>query len=299
MAIIVAEEEEFAGKARIYHRYRISGVRKPGGKDGLTGHREIHEYKQMHLPFDPMEQMTLSAVEQIVTSDSSPGPLDPGLQERLRQYAEREARSLDFSLLPSQFQRLPEFQEYLARYQDRSQTTVVVFGTDIHRPKEVHQFRAFRMKEPESEDVFLFNAPGALVNSFLRELADANPDVEIFHPTLDLQGLSAAGMTQVRGASFSIKGRPNLTTAMVYGPGVNEDDAFDEYSKIGQLTFLQLQLVVQTQEVRMMVTSRGSILPYGLDDIVAELRLATEVYKTYLTPFVKGEAPLVQRRRRR
>ena len=49
MSVFVAEEEEFDGKARIYHRYRITGVRKPGGQDGLRGRREVDNYEQMLL----------------------------------------------------------------------------------------------------------------------------------------------------------------------------------------------------------------------------------------------------------
>jgi hypothetical protein len=47
-----------------------------------------------------------------------------------------------------------------------------------------------------------------------------------------------------------------------------------------------------------MVTSHGSLLPYGIDDISEELRLCKEIYDKYLKQFELREEPLIKRKQR-
>lgn len=286
---IVVEDEEYLGKARIYHRYRIRGLISP------TGRSPVKAVHQQALPFvSPQEVRDLADKLTTPVDDEA----DELLQHKLRQMAMQEAAEQESSLTFLSDTRYPGYEEWLARHEDSTRAVFRLFHTDFPNPKQVHPFRAFRSVAADP-DIFLFNAPGSLVDSFLRRLAESHPDAEIMYPHLDLQSLVDEGTTHIRGGSFSIRNRPNLTTAMVFGPGVNEDDAWEEYSRVGQLTYVQMQLALETSDVRMMVTRRGSLLPYGIDDIAEELRLCREVYDRYLKRFEQSEVALNKRKRRR
>lgn len=284
---IVVEDEEFLGRARIYHRFHISGLHRPGGETNLSA-------VQKALPLITREQER-EFVDQLISQRDD--DLDLLRQDRVRAVATQEAAELESSLSLSNSQRFLGFDEYIARHEDHAKLVVRLFHTDIANPKQVHQFRAFHIQD-SMPSIFLFNSPGSLVDSFLRRLGSVHSDLDILYPQLDLKRLADEGNSQIRGASFSIRNRPNLKTAIVFGPDVNEDDAWHEYSRVGELTYVQIQLVFETSEVKMMVTRRGSLLPYGIDDINEELRLCREVYDKYLKPYETGEVRLLKRKKR-
>lgn len=291
----IIDDEEFVATARIYHRYRLAGFRRPGGDASL---RAIQTQPPTQLSL-PMTYNSPDDEERLIDQLVSPvdDVVDRLRQDRLRAIAIQEATSFESMLSRRDRARYPGFEEYVARHESLAKLTVRLFRADIPHPKQVQQFHVYRIEDPEP-DVFLFGAQGTLVEAFLRRILSGNPHLRITHPRLDLKALSEEGTTQIRGASFRITGKPNLTTAMVFGPDVNEDDSWETYSRIGKLTYVHLQIEVESQAVRMMVTGHGSILPYGVDDIHKELLLCKEVYEKLLRRFEIDSVELRKPRRR-
>lgn len=293
--VAVVDDEEYVATARIYHRYRLAGFHRPGGDSNLRA-VQAPQATQMTLPltyYSPEEEERV--IDQLVSPID--GDIDRLRQEKLRTIVMQETASFESTLTPRGYTRYRGFEEYTARHESLAKLTVRLFHADIPRPKQVQQFHVYRIEEPEP-DVFLFGAQGILVEAFLQRILSGNPHLTITHPRLDLKALSEDGTTKIRGASFRITGKPNLTTAMVFGPDVNEDDSWETYSRIGNLTFVHLQIEVESHAVRMMVTGHGSILPYGVDDIYQELILCKEVYEKHLRRFELGHDRLRKPRRR-
>lgn len=291
----IIDDEEFVATARIYHRYRLAGFHRPGGDTNLSA-VQAPQPTQPSLPFPyNSSEEEERVIDQLVTPIND--VIDRLRQDRLRTIVIQEASSFESTLTRRDRTRYRGFEEYIARHESLSKLTVRLFRADIPHPKQVQQFHVYRLEEPEP-DVFLFGAQGTVVEAFLRRILSGNPHLTITHPRLDLKALSEVGEAQIRGASFRITGKPNLTTAMVFGPDVNEDDSWETYSRIGQLTYVHLQMEVESQAIRMMVTGHGSILPYGVDDIYEELILCKEVYEKLLRRFELGHAELRRTRRR-
>lgn len=293
--VAVVDDDEFVATARIYHRYRLAGFHRPGGETNLKA-VDAPLPTQAPLPFTYiLTEAEEQEIDRLIT------PLDDDIdrlrQDKLRTRAIQEASLFESTLTRRGYARYRGFEEYLARHESLAKVTVRLFSTDIPHPKQVQQFPAYRIEDPEP-DVFLFGAQGPLVEAFLRHIWSANSYLRITHPRLDLKALSEHGEAQIRGASFRITGKPNLTTAMVFGPDVNEDDSWETYSRIGQLTYVHMQIEVEAQAVRMMVTGNGSILPYGVDDIYQELLLCKEVYDKLLRQFEIANVELRRGRRR-
>lgn len=287
MSALLHEDEEYVGHARIYHRYHIQGWRSPGGQTSLSA------IQQLPLPIvsEVDERKLVSSL-----ADRPNSEVDELARYRLRELAQQESARLESSLKAIGINGFPGFEEYMARHEDQARLVVRLFRTDFSNPKQVHQFRAFRCID-RTPDIFLFNAPGQLADALLRRLAKASgQQLDISYPQLDLQRLADATSSVIRGASFGITGRPNLKTAMVFGQEVNQDESWEEYSRIGQLKYVHLQLIFESTEVKMMVTRRGSLMPYGIDNVHEELRLCRDVYEQSLQQFEIGNTNLIKRR---
>src|SRR5258706_647644 len=113
--VYVDEDEEFVGKARIYQRYRIRGLRAPGGQASISA------VSQKPLPFvSPEDEQSM--VDRLVTRRQD--ELDALRQHKLREIATQEAASLMSSLAPASQQRYPDFEEYLASHEDLAKLVV-------------------------------------------------------------------------------------------------------------------------------------------------------------------------------
>lgn len=270
------QRENQYDRTRIYHRYRIRGLR------AATKTGTISALAPQPLPFVSDEEKN-----ELLEVFADPESVERGrLLHKFLEAVAQDGTALKSKLTPVVPSNHPGFDEFRARHEERAKLVIRLFEADVRNPTQVYKFGAF-ISMSGDPDVFLLNSRLEIADAFLKRLASRG--LTISHAHIDLQRLSEEGNSVVRGGSFSIKGRPTLTTAMVFGPQVNEDDSWAEYSSIGQLRYIHLQLVVAGHEVKMMVTSRGSLLPYGVDDIGGQLALVTDVYEQYLKQFETNE----------
>lgn len=266
-------------KTRIYHRYRIRGLREK------TRTGTLRTYRQASLRYRTQEERV--AIIESLWADNQP-PQDVWVrkfQELIDEDASQEESSIT-PVLPSRYQ---GFTQYLAEHEERVKGLFHVLDADVRNPIQVFKFGVFGPEQGDS-NIFLINSRVEIADSFLKRFV--RNSIVASHSTIDLQKLAASGQTRIRGGSFRIRNNPTLKSAMIYGPQVNENDNWAQFSHDGTLQFVHLELEVRGRDISLRVTSRGSLMPYQIDDIGEQLTLVTEIYETYLKQFEGPEVLL-------
>jgi hypothetical protein len=266
-------------KVRIYHRYRIPGLREKM-RTGL-----LRANRQDFLRFTPYEEQV--AIIESLWSDEQPAK--EIWVQRFQKLIDEDASQVESSLQIRMPQRYPGFTEYFAEHEERVKGTFHVLSATVTNPIQVFRFGVYNAQGGTS-DIFLLTPRGEIADSFLKRFV--HQGVIASYTPIDLQKLAASGTTKVRGGSFHIRGRPTLTTATIYGPEVNQNEMWADLSTNGTLQFVQLQLVTGDREITLRVSNRGSLMPFGIDDVREQLALVTEIYDKYVKQFEKPEVLL-------
>lgn len=268
--------EKSYDRARIYHRYRIRGLHERLRAGPLIA------YRQNFIRFNPYDEQV--AIIESLWSDEQPAK--EIWVQRFQKLLDEDASQVESSLELRTSQRYPGFTEYYAQHEERVKGEFHVLNATVRNPIQVFKFGAYNATSGDP-NTYLLTARREIADSFLKRFI---PDgIVASYTPIDLERLAKSGTTKVRGGSFHIRGRPTLTTATIYGPEVNRNAMWAELSTDGTLQFVQLQLVYRDRDITMRVGSRGSLMPFGVDDVKEQLALVTEVYDKYLKQFEKVE----------
>lgn len=263
-------------KARIYHRYRIRGLREHLNA-GL-----LRTYSQDFIRFTTHEEK-IALVESLWADEQ---PVREIWVRKFQKLIDDDASQMASSIQIVVPQRYPGFTEYAAEHEERAKGVFHILDATVTNPIQVFQFGVYKA-EGGDPDIFLLTPRREIADSFLKRFI--HNGVFTSYTPINLQKLAASGITKVRGGSFHIRGRPTLTTATIYGPEVNQNEMWADLSTDGTLQFVHLRIEIGKREVALSVSNRGSLMPYGIDDVCEQLALVTEVYDTYLKQFEKPE----------
>ncbi len=276
-----SDADGFYDTTRMYHRYRIPGLRH------FDQYQVVASLHQPPLPFPEGTSPEFSA------SQRDGGEWDDS--ERTRMVL--AAAYYDYETLHSSLVRIgpvagAEYEEYRARHEEPGQHLIVkLANVDVLNPLRVYRFKLYRWLGADP-DVYLVSTRHRVADAFLRRFRAGRPQWTVQYPRIDLQRMTAEGEGIVLTGTFGdIQGRPNLRSTSLSGFRVNEDAAWLDASAIGQLKTTIVQHKLQGEDLSMMVTKRGSIMIYGVEEIPAQLALVTEAYEHIVKKYETTSSP--------
>lgn len=263
-------------KVRIYHRYRIRGLRERLRAGSL------HAYQQEAIRFTPYEEQ-VAIIESLWEGEQ---PAKEIWVQKFQKLLDEDASQTESSIHIRMPQRYSDFTEYYAEHEERAKGVFHVLDATVTNPIQVFRFGVYNAIQGDP-DIFLLTSREEIAHSFLKRFVP-NGVVTSYTP-IDLEKLATSGSTKVRGGSFRLRNLPTLKTATIYGPEVNQNEMWADLSTNGTLQFVQLEIVAGNRDITLRVGSRGSLMPFGIDDIHEQLTLVTEIYDKYLKQFEKPE----------
>lgn len=274
----VSGADEFYETTRMYHRYRIPGLRR------FESYDVVESLHQPPIPFPEDGSSEFLSTLGDISSWSD--------EERKRRVL--EAAYYDYETLHSRLERIgplpnTEYDEYHARHEEPGKHIIVrLANVDVMNPLRVYRFRMYRWQGPDP-DVYLVCTRHKVADTFLKRFRAGRPHWTVQYPKVDLQRMTTEGEGIVLTGTFGdIKGRPNLRSTSLSGFRVNEDAAWLDASAIGQLKTTIVQHRLQGEDISMMVTNRGSIMIYGVEEIPAQLALVTQAYERIVKKYEIG-----------
>jgi hypothetical protein len=274
----VTTADGFYDTTRMYHRYRIPGL------SHFESYRVVESLYQPPIPFpEDVSPELLSALGEVE---------DRRDEEHKRRVL--EAAYYDYETLHSTLERIgpipnTEYEEYHARHEEPGKHIIVkLANVDVMNPLRVFRFKMYRWLGSDP-DVYLVCTRHRVADAFLKRFRAGRPHWTVQYPKIDLQRMTTEGEGIVLTGTFGdIKGRPNLRSTSLSGFKVNEDAAWLDASAIGQLKTTIVQHRLQGEDISMMVTTRGSIMIYGVEEISAQLALVTQAYERIVKKYETG-----------
>lgn len=269
------DADEFYERSRIYHRYRIPNLRS-------------FEYNgALESSYQPPLAFPETDPDQFAVHGGSTGSINESeRQKRVLEAAYYEYGSLHSKLERSGLVSRTQYEVFHARHEEPGKRLIVrLANTDVMNPLRVYRFRVYHRLDDDS-DVYLVCTQHKVADAFLKRFRRGHPGWTVEYTNIDLKRMTDEGNGIVLNGTFGdIKLRPNLNSTSLSGYKVNEDQAWLDASAIGQLKTAIVQHRLEGQDINMMVTARGSIMIYGVEDVAAQLDLVGQAYETIVKKY--------------